>query len=514
MKYAEVAVNAPTAWPRTFTYTSPPNTSITKGSAVWVPFGPRHLQGIVFNLTDHSPVEETREIAEVIDPHQLLSEYQIELAKWIAEYYLAPYFEAASLMLPPAFERKTLTLVEVVPDISDETITKLSPVQKKAFNFLQKNGRIDARQFAKIIPQKQIKATVDQLSRKKLIIKNTELERARISPKLVTFIRLAVERDRAQGEIDPLNKKRAYKQADLLQLLIKENSTIPLSEATRQSGATSPAARALEKKRLVAIEQLEVRRDPLAHRTFQTTPPLKLTPAQKAAWDQIRASLKSQTPKGSPEVFLLHGITGSGKTEIYLQALAEAIELGKKAIVLVPEIALTPQTIARFASRFPERVAVLHSKLSPGEQFDEWHRIREGEFDVVIGSRSAIFAPQPDLGLIVIDEEHEWTYKQHDKTPLYHARDAALKLAELTGSVVILGSATPDIKSYHQAQKGNYRLLELPERVGQTSDGSCPILPHIDVIDLRQELKQGNRSIFSRRLAQAIDNALAAREQV
>ena len=514
MKYAEVAVNAPTAWPRTFTYALPPNTPITKGSAVWVPFGPRHLQGIVFNLTDHSPVEETREIVEVIDPHPLLADYQIELAKWIAEYYLAPYFEAASLMLPPAFERKTLTLIEVIPDTSEETITKLTPVQKKAFTFLQKNGRIDARQLAKTIPQRQVKSTVDQLSRKKLIIKNTELESARINPKVITFIRLAVDLDRAQDELDPLNKKRAYKQSDLLQFLIKENSTIPLSEATSQSGATSAAAHALEKKGLVTIERLEVRRDPLAHRTFQTTSPLKLTPAQRAAWERIQTSLESTSLKGSSEVFLLHGITGSGKTEIYLQALAETIRLGKKAIVLVPEIALTPQTIDRFASRFPERVAVLHSKLSPGEQFDEWHLIREGEFDVVIGSRSAVFAPQPDLGLIVIDEEHEWTYKQHDKIPLYHARDAALKLAELTGSVVILGSATPDIESYHQAQKGNYRLLELPERVGQTSDGSCPILPHIDVIELRQELKQGNRSIFSRRLAQAIDNALAAREQV
>jgi primosomal protein N' (replication factor Y) len=207
-------------------------------------------------------------------------------------------------------------------------------------------------------------------------------------------------------------------------------------------------------------------------------------------------------------VFLLHGVTGSGKTEIYLRALERAISLGKRAIVLVPEISLTPQTIRRFSARFPGSVAVLHSKLSLGEQFDEWQRIRDGDFNVVIGSRSAIFAPQPNLGLIVIDEEHEWTYKQQEQSPRYHAREVALKLAELTGSVVILGSATPDMESYRRAQLGEYRLLELSERV------AGPSLPQVEVIDMRQELKQGNRSIFSRPLQSAIAQALALGEQV
>jgi primosomal protein N' (replication factor Y) len=187
------------------------------------------------------------------------------------------------------------------------------------------------------------------------------------------------------------------------------------------------------------------------------------------------------------------------------------VKLGKRGIVLVPEIALTPQTIERFASRFPHKIAVLHSKLSLGEQFDEWQRIRNGEFDVVIGSRSAIFAPQPDLGLIVIDEEHEWTYKQHDKSPRYHTRDVAIKLADLTGAVVIMGSATPDVETFYHAQRGDYRLLQLPERV-TPSEGSP--LPQVKVIDLRDELKAGNRSLFSRSLSQATAKAVASGEQV
>jgi primosomal protein N' (replication factor Y) len=177
---------------------------------------------------------------------------------------------------------------------------------------------------------------------------------------------------------------------------------------------------------------------------------------------------------------------------------------------MVPEIALTPQTISRFGSRFPDRVAVLHSRLSLGEQFDVWQRVRDGEFDVVIGSRGALFAPQPELGLIVIDEEHEWTYKQQEQSPRYHARDVAVRLASLTNAIVILGSATPDVVSYHQAQRGEFRLLQLPERI---SAGEVSPLPKVESLDLRRELAEGNRSIFSRALSQALAETLAAGEQ-
>jgi primosomal protein N' (replication factor Y) len=210
-------------------------------------------------------------------------------------------------------------------------------------------------------------------------------------------------------------------------------------------------------------------------------------------------------------VFLLAGVTGSGKTEIYLRALAEVLRQGKKGICLVPEIALTSQTIERFTSRFPGRVAVFHSNLSLGEQFDEWHRIRNGDCDVVIGPRSALFMPQPDLGLIVVDEEHEWTYKQVDKSPRYHARDVARKLAELNGAVVILGSATPDVETFYKAQQEVYHLVELKERI--TPRGISP-LPDVDIVDMRDELKAGNRGLFSRSLFQEMERVLARHEQV
>ena len=223
---------------------------------------------------------------------------------------------------------------------------------------------------------------------------------------------------------------------------------------------------------------------------------------------------------GADETFLLHGVTGSGKTEVYLEALRTCIATGRRGIVLVPEIALTPQTIRRFREHF-DNVAVLHSGLTDGETFDSWHGIAAGRYDVVIGPRSAIFAPQPDLGLVIIDEEHEWTYKQHEPAPRYHARDVAIELARRKGAPVVLGSATPDVVSHYNASRGDYRLLELPERIRPVlrDDGTIEqiaslAMPRVDVVDLREELHSGNRSMFSSALKSAIDDALAADNQI
>ncbi|MFC1953796.1 primosomal protein N', partial [Chloroflexota bacterium] len=315
-----------------------------------------------------------------------------------------------------------------------------------------------------------------------------------------------IDTNQAQKEIDALREKRAGKQASLLSLLAEDpESEIPLTEARRMIKCNRSTVDALVRKGLIVLKQVNVRRDPLAARAINLSYPLTLTSAQEAAFQSIIGCFE-QAP-----VFLLYGVTGSGKTEVYLQALAEVVKSGKQGIVLVPEIALTPQTIERFASRFPGRVAVLHSQLSLGERFDEWQRIQNGQVDVVIGPRSAVFAPLPDLGLIVIDEEHEWTYKQTDKSPRYYARQVAIKLAEIVGAKVILGSATPDVESYYHAQKGDYHLLQLSERV--TPWENAP-LPKVEVVDLREELKSGNRSMFSRSLSETITRAVTGGEQV
>jgi len=508
MSYAEVAVNFPLVQPRTFSYSIPPNISLSVGHAVWVPFGPRLVQGIVLALSEQAQVEDTREIAEAIDPHPILSPHQVKLAQWIAERYLSSYFDAAALMLPPGFERRVLTFFQPSPKPSELAISSLTAQQHKLLTVLESKGRLELRQLKKMFRKDKVDTILEQLLRKGLVVKNHELERIKVKPRLVSYLRLAVTANKANELIAALEQKRATQQVKLLRLLATELGPVPLSEARQRLSFAPTTLQALIKQGLVVIEKTRVQRDPLAYRTFTPTIPFTLTVAQEKAWLQVKAEMEKSN---APSVFLLHGVTGSGKTEIYLRALTEAISLGKRAIVLVPEIALTPQTIDRFASRFPNRVAVLHSKLSPGEQFDEWQRIKDGEFDVVIGSRGALFAPQPDLGLIVIDEEHEWTYKQEEQQPRYHARDVAIKLAELTNSVVILGSATPDVTSYYRAQKGEFQLLQLPERI---SSGEPSPLPQVEVVDLRRELKEGNRSIFSRTLAKAIADALQAHEQV
>ncbi|MFQ5825980.1 MAG: primosomal protein N' [Dehalococcoidia bacterium] len=508
MRYAEVAVNSPLGQRRTFSYSVPPQLPVEVGQAVWVPFGPRTLQGIIFELNPFPQVEEARPIEGIIDPVPVLSPERLKLARWISDHYLSSLFDAARLMLSHGFERRMLTFLEL--SVSPAPPDSLTSEQKMALDWLEGKGKVRKEGLERALGKRRVGPVLAELERLGLVVKHQELERARIGPRMVPHLRLAVSREEGEGELERLTK-RAPRQAQLLRLLLDASGPLPAAEVRKVVGPTSSAVAALVQRGLVEVEEVEVRRDPLSHRRFAPQSPPPLTSDQEMAWQPIGEALQRMARVGGPfPVFLLHGVTGSGKTEIYLRALAQAVSLGRRGLVLVPEIALTPQTIQRFASRFPGRVAVLHSQLSLREQFDEWQRIREGEFDVVIGPRSALFAPQPRLGLIVLDEEHEGTYKEHQASPRYHAREVALKLAELAGAVVILGSATPDVESRFRCQTGSYRLLELPRRVTPRPDSS---LPAVELVDMRQELKGGNTSIFSRALGEAMAQTLQARQQ-
>ena len=509
MSYAEIAVNSPVARRRTFTYSIPSSLNLAVGQAVWVPFGPRVVQGVVLQLTGDSPVEETRDIIGIIDSQPLLTSIQIELARWIGDYYLSPLFDALALMLPPGFERRMITFYHLSPGFSSEAAAKSTPEETQVIRLLQTEKKAQQSVLEKLLGKRTAKQVLQGLVEAGTISRIQELERPRIRPKQELYLRLAVNPDQAKNMAEQLGAK-APRQAALLNLLASVNHSIPLGEAVTATGATGAAARALATKGLVILDHVEVRRDPLVGRVYDTVSAHVLGPAQEAALEKTLSALR-ESHQGRPSVFLLHGVTGSGKTEVYIRALAECVALGKRGLVLVPEISLTPQTIEGFAARFPGRVAVMHSRLSLGEQYDEWRRIKEGDFDVVVGPRGALFSPQPDLGLIVIDEEHEWTYKQDEQAPRYHAREVALKLAELSGSVVILGSATPDVESFYRAKKGRYQLLQLPHRITQGRESA---LPEVELVDMRQELRAGNRSIFSRALVKAMDDALTASEQV
>ncbi|MGD2064958.1 MAG: primosomal protein N' [Dehalococcoidia bacterium] len=510
MNYAEVAVNSPGSR-STFCYAVPPRLNISAGQAVWVPFGPRIIQGIVLGLSAEPSVEETKEIGGIIADVPLLSPVQMKLAQWISKHYFAPLFDALALMLPPGFERPAITCYQLA-DSHVENALLLSAGQKQVLNIIGEKEKTSLAELEKAVGKEKTRQITDQLLARQLITKTLELEEPRVKAKTLSYIKLIVDGKDVEVEKARLNKSRAYKQAQLLAFLSEQSQSIPTSELRRRLNCSPATIKALESRHLVSVERVRVRRNPLAHLSFAISQPPVLASSQQAAWESIQDFIAGKARQSSrPPVFLLFGVTGSGKTEIYLRALAQVVAAGKRGICLIPEIALTQQTVERFAGRFPGRVAVLHSGLSLGEQFDEWQRIMEGNCDVVIGPRSALFAPVPGLGLIIIDEEHEWTYKQEDKSPRYHARDVAIQLAQLSDAVVILGSATPDIGSFHKAQQGEYRLVELKERI--TPRGYSR-LPEVKIVDLREELRAGNTSLLSRPLLAAMKETVAQCQQI
>src|SRR6184192_1622847 len=307
-------------------------------------------------------------------------------------------------------------------------------------------------------------------------------------------------------KIDNL-RKRAPRQAELFDAIVRLEKPMPAAELLRKTSFDNQTLRALVKRGLIKLREETVERDPHADEQFIATTSLELNPEQAPALSKITEALV--TPENAKPV-LLHGVTGSGKTEIYLQAIRVALERGRSAIVLVPEISLTPQTVERFKSRFAEMhevVAVLHSHLSQGERHDEWHKIHSGRARIVIGARSAVFAPLKELGLIIVDEEHETTYKQ-EEAPRYHARDVAVVRAKIEKCAVVLGTATPSLESYHNAATGKYRLVVLTQRVDDQR------MPLIRIVDLRLERrKEKKAAILSEKLSQAIADRLEKREQ-
>ena len=431
-----------------FDYAIPPALAgrVEVGTRVQVPFGARHVFGTVTALAEESAHVSLKPILKIVGTQSLVTPNILKLARWMADYYCCAPEIALKAVLPEAVRKKE------------------SGWKKQWF--------VRALNF--------------------------------------------------HGDFPRLSKRQQE-----VWNLIEERRELPLPELLELAETTIATVRKLEDRGLVEITAAVAERDPYAREHLLPTQPLALNPAQTVALEKIRGALEetarrpefsgsdhsdAQTRNIKPPVFLLHGVTGSGKTEIYLQAIARALELGRGAIVLVPEISLTPQTVERFKARFSSdrgqtQVAVLHSHLSTGERHDEWHKIRQGRARIVIGARSAIFAPVQSPGLIIVDEEHETSYKQ-EEAPRYHARDVAVMRGQMENAVVVLGSATPSLESYYNARHGKYTLLELPERVDRRT------LPRVRVVDMRQAAaKEKGGLIFSPQLREAIHQRLERGEQ-
>ena len=500
----------------TFHYSVPPSLTavLAPGHLVIVPFGPRRAQGIVLRRTAESPVAETRPIESLVDPHPVLSSAQLALADWLHGATRAPLGECLALMVPPGLAQhadQLYTLVDPAVQPPVETAARLVAL-------LRARGPLRGRQIDRHFGRNDWRRSAPGLIRRGAVTSSPVLDAPAASVRRVRWARLALPAFQVTAAFDDLGRgQAAVRRRRVLETLLQEGRPLDVTWLYAEAGAHPADLRFLRDRGLIALDAHERMRDPLAGSSATPSLPPDLTPEQRSAWDSIADSLES-----SGGAFLLHGVTGSGKTEIYLKAVAHVVQQGASAIVLVPEIALTPQTTDRFLARFPGRVGVMHSALSHGERFDTWRRARTGELAVIVGARSALFAPLPRIRLIVVDEEHDESYKERESAVRYHARSAALAYAGLLKAVCLLGSATPDVVTYHQAQSGQIRLLELPRRLMSQPSRAGPRsevqavtieLPAVHVVDMRQELKAGNTALFSRRLTQALTATLDRGEQ-
>ena len=511
MQFVEVAVDSPGGSGRTFSYSVPVGMRLAAGQSVFVPFGSQSFQGIIFELCDIPQVEQVRPVEGLIQDEALLNDIQLQIARWISRHYVCSLFDAASLMLPPGGHRKVVTWIT----ISDRyCLPSLTNYQTRIVDYVIEKGRVRQDHLINRFGDRA-RRSINLISSKKVFQKEKVLVGARVRPQFFSYPKIT---DSGKEIVQGKSMSRSPKQFALLSVLETDDKPETMALARKTYGAS--AVKSLLQKGY--IEQIDERlnRDPLRDKIYDSADPIQLVPEQKKALDQVIDLINN--PDRNPRALLLHGVTGSGKTEIYLDAVRQCFASGRRAIVLVPEISLTPQIIEKFESRFAGQVAVSHSGLSIGERFDQWWKIRNGDYGVVIGSRSAIFVPQSNLGLIIIDEEHEWTYQQQERGPKYHVRDVAMQIAGLTRASVVLGSASPAIESYLRAMNGRYVLAELNERFNPSvaTQDSSKISSHdsqhlasVQLVDMRNELKKGNISLFSDALMGQLKSAVDSGNQ-
>jgi len=533
--FVEIAVNVPQV-SGVFHYHLPEELQdrVASGHLVIVPFGAQTAQGVVLRQISHPEVEETKPVLALVDELPVVTPAQLALSAWMSTTTLSPLAACVGLMLPPGLSQQADTSYSLAENIVFDTAT-LGKMPARLLALLQKRGPLRGGQIDAAVKQAgSWRPSMRSLQQKGWVLSQPVLPLPTIRPKYIRTAQLAAPPEVIEARLDELPaawRTAVPRRRKMLELLLREREPVDVTWIYAECGGNLADLRKLSEANLVILREQQTWRDPLAGIAYDPSQPPALTGDQQAVWDVLQTEIQAG---GSSKPFLLHGVTGSGKTEIYLQAVAEVIAQGRQAIVLVPEIALTPQTVRRFMARFPGRVGLLHSQLSPGERYDTWRRARLGQLSVIVGPRSALFAPLPQVGLIVVDESHDGSYYQRDQRVAYHSRQVAAEYARLTGAVCIFGSATPSVTSYYRSQRGKWRLLELPARIlahtetvrahgqrlgpavryqplaGQTA---MMELPPVQVVDMRSELKAGNRSIFSRGLQQALEEVLRAKQQ-
>ncbi len=486
-QWVEVLVDCPGCLDL-FTYKIPDQLLIKPGDILSVPFGATQVGGIAIRLLTQPnvdiPLEKIREVEDVVSTGFFPSGYWT-LLNQVAAYYYTPLIQVVRVALPPGLLGRSQRRIRLTPLAKENIAVYISPTAQQVINLLQKASTAD---YSYHYIQQKVKAAyrgIRELIR--LGLAENYLEPPRLTqPKLQKAVTLLDNHD------DDLTSR----QKEIVEVLRRQGGEMWQSELLRLCSTSTSTLKALVDKGYIVIEDREILRREQGV-TVIGDHHKSLTPAQNNALETINSLTRFAQ-------VLLHGVTGSGKTEVYLQAISPIVEQGKSALVLVPEIGLTPQLTDRFRARFGNKVQVYHSALSDGERYDTWRQMLTGEPQIIIGTRSAIFAPLPNLGLIILDEEHDSSFKQDAPIPTYHARTVAQWRAALENCPLILGSATPSLESWVSR---NHQYLSLPERIN-----SRP-LPPVEIVDMRQELKEGNRSIFSRKLQNALEQLEEKQQQ-
>ncbi len=495
--YAEVVVSQPSKTvDRLFDYKIPENllANVKVGSRVIVPFSRNNAEkeAYVMRIKTETDAKGIKSVISVVSDEVAFNEDMVELIEYMRNRYLATYLELIHAIIPTG---TSINSVEWIILKDNEYVPKNKTDIRILELITENGGGLDLYSLCSYF-EKDIKSRLTTLEKDDVITREYRHSQ-NVNKRKIRGIRL-IKDDSAVTEY--CNNTRSKIQKRMLEILMM-NEYIATADIVRFSLGNYSALQALVKNGLAEFFDIEVERE-VYEALGEATLALKPTCEQKIAIDTINSAVDVNKPK----TFLLHGVTGSGKTEVFLQTISHCIKNGKSALVLVPEISLTPQMVSRFVTRFGKRVAILHSGLSLGERYDQWSRIMKGEADIVIGARSAVFAPLTNIGIIIIDEEHSDTYKS-EMSPRYHAREVAIKRGEQFGAVTVLASATPSIESYTEALAKKHTLIEMKERYNKGA------MPDINIVDMRSELEMGNKSMFSRQLCDAIKTNIENKEQ-
>jgi primosomal protein N' (replication factor Y) len=506
--FAEVVFALP--FRKAFTYEIPSELKkfVKEGVRVVAPFGKRTLTGFVIKVTKTTQVQDSiKPIREVLDDEPIFNKTTLKFYEWLSEYYLCSLGEALKLLVPHGTEVESKRKIAVDKNFVLQLLQKeqkKNTVRYKILTELSSRDQITFSALQKAVGKKNIYSQIRTLVEEGAVTIIDDIESAKVKPKKVKFVRLAKEVKEIYSSLPELDRK-SPKQVKLLLILIEaKGKSLPVAELLHKTETSKAALDSLAKKGLVEIFEKEVDRRYKEHYE-EKHQEFVLTEQQKKVLEEVSPKIQQSVF----QTYLLHGVTGSGKTQIYIELAKIALEQKKSVLILVPEISLTPQITSRFYNNFGELVTVLHSRMSAGERFDSWRRIHKGKSRIVVGARSALFAPLNNPGLIVVDEEHDASYKQQDMMPKYNARDSAVVLGSIHNCPVVLGSATPSIESRYNAEIGKYRLLTLPLRIDDAT------LPKITLVNVNAERKKGRMdNIFSRTLLDKIEDRLKKKEGV